>query len=1038
MRVIERFANLNEMCRVENLSGVAFTGEEGGHEFIITAIKNDAVTPFVGSVSGQVRCPDGTSVQLTTGYCEINEYGRAVVKLAGNCYEHGSGPFGLIVYHTDGDGNRVVIYAAAGFMQTGEAASPVDPEHVINVSAIQAIISDMQEAIADCEDAAAFVPNLIAAEYNYLSTYGVGDYCTHEGYLYRCVVPITTAGSAWGVVSGNFQKVDVAGEMFGLTNAFNEMYAADVTNTNTWTVGSLKAADGTALSSTTRLRMNNFVNVEDEVFRVKARDGYEFLVYAWNKTSGNYIGCLKTGGVFDTTSSNYLWLKEYNIANQPGLKYKVVLRNAVDTSATMTVAEAVNCLYTTRYVNDDAIAPEFDPTATYAAGDYALYETEMYRFDEAHTGAWTGTDVTKVSAGAEIAALAKSKMNATPVTLKSTDDLDAIITPGFYRWTNNSRPANSPSSYGCSMIVNGYGSYGNNSQIAVTRQGVMFVRAYNSSAWSDWYTVAYKSSVDAVSAAVETVAASVTGLEADIGTINGNVTALQAKTEDLLIDTNEYTFVTGKGIRPGTGAEASSSVYDSTDFIDVSGSVRIVFTRPMTSTASPTFGAAFYDDGNEYVEGSGIFVRGNASHAGYELYECEVPAGAKYARFSVWSAASVQTYGITDTFKLYDAEYYHGTVQGQIATMLKAEADGLGLHTVPPSEGVLNVIKRARQFTEIEWTPAVDMPRAMSVTMTPPDLGPYDIYEGVFKAGVKYKGLPYGNCEGYKPAYGYKNTYIGYNVDFGTFITSVTNGDSMLCQESHHSTNPRRSFVYAAVCSSLVCYALNTAYKLTGNIPGISGMETLCKVIDNGVRMDIDHILRQGDVLNKEDYHVSIVTDIIRRWNGTIEYIEISEATTTGNGNQAVIDGPYGGICRRFALTAEDFFWRYAEYDLLRYSKIDNVPYTKSKWVAVGNEIPMNPPDSLPCIPYEGDGFVYLAGHIPYTKILIACHDYGYLRVFKDGAEMANSPFAVGENDDYINVGFSDIGEYSAYLCNMTGNAVTAMTARCHWSVVDE
>lgn len=42
------------------------------------------------------------------------------------------------------------------------------------------------------------------------------------------------------------------------------------------------------------------------------------------------------------------------------------------------------------------VAPEFDSTATYAAGDYVIYAGYLYKFNSSHSGAWTGSDATAV------------------------------------------------------------------------------------------------------------------------------------------------------------------------------------------------------------------------------------------------------------------------------------------------------------------------------------------------------------------------------------------------------------------------------------------------------------------------------------------------------------------------------------------------------------------------------------------------------------------------------------------------------------------
>lgn len=45
MIIISRVADLGRLTRVENLSGVTFTGEDEGHKFVITAMLNDAIVP---------------------------------------------------------------------------------------------------------------------------------------------------------------------------------------------------------------------------------------------------------------------------------------------------------------------------------------------------------------------------------------------------------------------------------------------------------------------------------------------------------------------------------------------------------------------------------------------------------------------------------------------------------------------------------------------------------------------------------------------------------------------------------------------------------------------------------------------------------------------------------------------------------------------------------------------------------------------------------------------------------------------------------
>lgn len=508
------------------------------------------------------------------------------------------------------------------------------------------------------------------------------------------------------------------------------------------------------------------------------------------------------------------------------------------------------------------------------------------------------------------------------------------------------------------------------------------------------------------------------------------------------------TITNGKGIRAATGTKETTAAYNCSGYIDVSGASKIVYTRPAIRLSSATFGMAFYDSGKNFISDSGIPNKTDAIETGYEMYECDVPSGAVYARFSWWNDELKALYNITCDLEVYNSSDYAGSLQNEIESIKQSVQNdyphnALGLHTQPENIGVLNVIKRCRQITDFKWTPQKDLTRAMMVSQSPPYDKPVDIYEGVFNEGVEYTGLPYGNTTNYKidnvsiqTRYKRKTFYIGLDIGFDAFATSVVNPNSMICEKSIHRTSPHQALAYAVVCSSLACYALNVPFKETQDIPNISGLIEIGNIIDNGTRMDINSTLKLGDVINQRYHHVSIVTDIIRNVNNEIQFIEISEATVVGNGNQAVNGGQYGGVARRLAFTVDDFFYRYGEYTLYRYSYISSVPYTKSPWVNVGDELPMNPLIDLPCMPYEGEGFVYIEGYIPFHKILIACHDYSYLRVFKDGTEISGSPFAVSASDDYITVNFSAVGEYSAYLCNMSNGADTAVTATCHWSVI--
>ena len=48
------------------------------------------------------------------------------------------------------------------------------------------------------------------------------------------------------------------------------------------------------------------------------------------------------------------------------------------------------------------LAPNFSSSSSYVAGDYVIYGDNLYRFNSAHSGAWTGSDAIQVTAASEI------------------------------------------------------------------------------------------------------------------------------------------------------------------------------------------------------------------------------------------------------------------------------------------------------------------------------------------------------------------------------------------------------------------------------------------------------------------------------------------------------------------------------------------------------------------------------------------------------------------------------------------------------------
>ena len=363
----------------------------------------------------------------------------------------------------------------------------------------------------------------------------------------------------------------------------------------------------------------------------------------------------------------------------------------------------------------------------------------------------------------------------------------------------------------------------------------------------------------------------------------------------------------------------------------------------------------------------------------------------------------------------------------------------LGLHEMPRDTNALNIVKRCRQMTDIKWTPAVDLSRYMLVQRGDdiPDSAEAQNYIGIFKAGVEYTGVPYGRVNATMTTYGYEYATVGHYIDFETFISSVMNPNTLLSLNNVGSVTNHRSVIYATVCSGLTCYALNVPEVPTASISQIAGLQLIGKINNNGTLL-ADNEFEIGDVLNKYDYHTAIITDIIRNTDGEIVSIELSDASTAGLADKNYSDGQIGGICRRKGWTRQQLFdaSSWGDYSLYRYS--GSVPYMPNPYVNVGDEFDMRRIEHFPCMPYEGNKFCYKTGYIPNNaiRLQIMLSGYAYLKVFKNGTEISGSPFAIEQETKRINISEISVGNYSAYLCNITGGNVVNLTYPCEWTIV--
>ena len=232
----------------------------------------------------------------------------------------------------------------------------------------------------------------------------------------------------------------------------------------------------------------------------------------------------------------------------------------------------------------------------------------------------------------------------------------------------------------------------------------------------------------------------------------------------------------------------------------------------------------------------------------------------------------------------------------------------------PENQGVQNALWNMQQMVDITYTPIKAVPQTMKN----------------YPANVAQKGLPYSSTR-------IEQAYVPNNVSFHTFMTALKNPNSYLytvdLYEDYNNKNGKT--YYGTVCSTACAYALGivpnyTTYQWT-EIPGM----TLLEQQDLQCLKLCDTIVGQG--------HVAMITGIVRDQHGNIVTVTVSESAGSD-----VHSGKY-------TITALEERFPSNLYEYCRYSKLADVTYTPSDYVAVGDEKAKTVSYNTVIIPRKGD-----------------------------------------------------------------------------------
>lgn len=301
--IIKRVWNQNRMVNIEDLSGMAFQAEDGGHTFEISGV-NDAgeTVELSGTVAGVFMRPDLADIAIVGSATD----GVVSVTLPADCYAV-NGRFALTIFVTS-DEQKVAVYAAVGTVTrtSGGAVAGDTPQDVVDL--INAINTAVQSIPADYSDLmAAFAPT-----YSNSALYAKGAYAWYNGVLYKAVVDISTAESFtsahWtaAVICDDLSRIGLDG--LSINPYTNESWA-------TGYIGSTKIVTTTSngdvySTNPVPVKKGDVISVKIAIaLNSTGTDRYAYFYYAFCDALKKYTSRLGGSALYNDSDANYRYYK---------------------------------------------------------------------------------------------------------------------------------------------------------------------------------------------------------------------------------------------------------------------------------------------------------------------------------------------------------------------------------------------------------------------------------------------------------------------------------------------------------------------------------------------------------------------------------------------------------------------------------------------------------------------------------------------------------------------------------------------------------
>lgn len=185
---------------------------------------------------------------------------------------------------------------------------------------------------------------------------------------------------------------------------------------------------------------------------------------------------------------------------------------------------------------------------------------------------------------------------------------------------------------------------------------------------------------------------------------------------------------------------------------------------------------------------------------------------------------------------------------------------------VSSSQGMMNIVKRAYQMTNIQWTPLADISGWNG--------------ELTYRAGTTYIGLPYGQPV---TTGNHDGDYVPWEATLSEFCSYVNNPDSYMYTKQ--ATYNKIAPYYSTDCSAFVSWAWDLESRQTTRTIKEYATQISTSSYENA---------EIGDCLCLSGSHVVLITDVTYDSAGAINSIEISESTVNAETNYCSQKTRYG------------------------------------------------------------------------------------------------------------------------------------------------